>query len=88
MKNKKKEKPKNEDLQKAKKCESQEPRETIETLRKEKDEFFAQLQRVSADYANYQKRMPKQIADAIEQGDVAEATAALKKNILQPFAGK
>jgi len=30
----------------------------------------------------------KQIADAIEQGDVAEATAALKKNILQPFAGK
>jgi len=28
----------------------------------------------------------KQIADAIEQGDVAEATAALKKNILQPFA--
>ena len=30
----------------------------------------------------------KQIADAIEQGDVAEATAALKKNILQPFAGR
>ena len=30
----------------------------------------------------------KWITDAIEQGDVAEATAALKKNILQPFAGK
>lgn len=30
----------------------------------------------------------KQIADAIEQGDIAEATAALKKNILQPFDGK
>ena len=30
----------------------------------------------------------KQIADAIEQSDVAKATAALKKNILQPFAGK
>ena len=30
----------------------------------------------------------KQIADAIEHGDVAEATAALEKNILQPFAGK
>lgn len=30
----------------------------------------------------------KQIADAIEQGGGAEATAALKKNILQPFAGK
>jgi DNA-binding GntR family transcriptional regulator len=30
----------------------------------------------------------KQIADAIEQGNVAEATAALEENILQPFAGK
>ncbi|MCK5564332.1 MAG: GntR family transcriptional regulator [Planctomycetes bacterium] len=30
----------------------------------------------------------KQIVNAIEQGNVAEATAALKKNILQPFAGK
>jgi len=30
----------------------------------------------------------KQIADAIEARDVVEATAALKKNILQPFDGK
>ena len=30
----------------------------------------------------------KQIADAIEQGDVVEATTALKKNILQPFVDK
>lgn len=30
----------------------------------------------------------KQIADAIEQGNAIAATAALKKNILQPFAGK
>jgi DNA-binding GntR family transcriptional regulator len=30
----------------------------------------------------------KQIVDAIEHGDVAEATAALKKNILQPFSDK
>ena len=65
MRNKKKEKPKRVDLQKAKTCESQEPRETIETLREEKDELLGKLQRVSADYANYQKRVPKQIADTI-----------------------
>jgi molecular chaperone GrpE len=65
MRNKKKEKPKREDSQKAKKCESQESRETIETLREEKDELLGKLQRVSADYANYQKRVPKQIADTI-----------------------
>ncbi len=39
--------------------------EQLKKLQKEKDELFAQLQRVSADYANYQKRVPKQIADAI-----------------------
>jgi molecular chaperone GrpE len=37
----------------------------IELLQKEKDELFAKLQRVSADYANYQKRVPKQISDTI-----------------------
>jgi len=65
MRNKKKEKTKNDDSQKAKQCELEESRETTETLRKEKDELFAQLQRISADYANYQKRVPKQIADSI-----------------------
>ena len=38
---------------------------TIEELQKEKDELFAQLQRVSADYANFQKRVPRQISDSI-----------------------
>ena len=38
---------------------------TIECLQKEKDELFAQLQRVSADYANFQKRVPRQISDTI-----------------------
>jgi len=65
MRHKKKEKPESGDSQKAKKCELEESRETMETLRKEKDELFAQLQRISADYANYQKRVPKQIADTI-----------------------
>ena len=65
MRNKKKEKPKREDSQKAKKCESEEPRETIETLREERDELLGKLQRVSADYTNYEKRVPKQIADTV-----------------------
>ena len=37
----------------------------FEQLQKEKDDVFAQLQRVSADYANFQKRSPKQIADSV-----------------------
>jgi len=32
---------------------------------KEKNDLFEQLQRVSADYANFQKRVPKQIADSV-----------------------
>jgi molecular chaperone GrpE len=38
---------------------------TIKNLQKEKDEIFAQLQRVSADYTNFQKRVPRQISDTI-----------------------
>ena len=37
----------------------------VEKLQAEKDELFEKLQRVSADYANYQKRAPKQIADTL-----------------------
>jgi molecular chaperone GrpE len=37
----------------------------IEDLTQEKAETFAQLQRISADYANFQKRSPKQIADSV-----------------------
>lgn len=39
--------------------------EKIEQLEKEKADTFEQLQRISADYANYQKRAPKQIADSV-----------------------
>ena len=49
----------------AKSHELKELREAVESLQKEKDELFAKLQRVSADYANFQKRVPKQIADTI-----------------------
>lgn len=38
-------------------------KEQFESLQKEKTDTFAQLQRVSADYLNYQKRSAKQIAD-------------------------
>lgn len=34
-------------------------------LTKEKQELFEQLQRVSADYSNFQKRAPKQVADSV-----------------------
>ena len=39
--------------------------EKIDALAKEKDELFEKLQRVSADYTNFQKRAPKQISDSI-----------------------
>ncbi len=47
------------------KGELDELRSVMESLQKEKDELFGKLQRVSADYANFQKRVPKQIADTI-----------------------
>jgi molecular chaperone GrpE len=37
----------------------------VEELTQEKAETFAQMQRISADYANFQKRAPKQIADSV-----------------------
>ena len=64
MNKKKKEKPKSEDSQKVKN-DPEELRQNLEGLQKEKDELFGKLQRVSADYANFQKRVPKQIADTI-----------------------
>ncbi|MBP8303109.1 MAG: nucleotide exchange factor GrpE [Phycisphaerae bacterium] len=36
-----------------------------EALQKERNDLFARLQRLSADYANYQKRVSRQIADAV-----------------------
>jgi len=37
----------------------------LESVRKERDELLGRLQRVSADYANFQKRAPKQINDSV-----------------------
>ena len=63
MKHKKSEKPKKHP--KSKKNELDKLCQQIDNLQKEKDELFGKLQRVSADYANFQKRVPKQIADTI-----------------------
>ena len=56
--------PKDKDLQRMQK-EIEELREQIESLQKERDDVFGKLQRVSADYANLEKRTAKQIVDTI-----------------------
>jgi molecular chaperone GrpE len=50
---------------KAKSSELEKLRQQIEDLQKEKDELFGKLQRVSADYINFQKRAAKQTTDTI-----------------------
>ena len=50
---------------KAEKSESEKLRDAIKDLQKEKEELFGKLQRVSADYINFQKRAAKQTADTI-----------------------
>jgi molecular chaperone GrpE len=65
MRHKDKEKSKEEKLPGPKKDELEKLRAQIEELEKEKEEIFSQLQRVGADYANFQKRAPKQIADTV-----------------------
>lgn len=43
----------------------EELRKQAESLKKEKDDIFAKLQRVAADYDNYQKRSAKQTTEAV-----------------------
>jgi len=40
-------------------------RKEFDELQGEKDDLFSKLQRVSADYSNFQKRAPRQIAEAV-----------------------
>ncbi|MHC4618128.1 MAG: nucleotide exchange factor GrpE [Planctomycetota bacterium] len=65
MKQKDKEKAKDEHAPVLKKSEREELRRQIDDLQAERDDILAKLQRVGADYANFQKRVPKQIADTI-----------------------
>ena len=71
----KKEKPKEEHLKAAQHKEQEtvneeqavkELQKQVESLQKEKDDIFAKLQRMAADYDNFQKRSAKQTADSIE----------------------
>ena len=60
----KKSKSKSDDA-KASRKEIEALQEELETVQKERDELLGKLQRVSADYANFQKRIPKQISDSV-----------------------
>jgi molecular chaperone GrpE len=62
---KRKEKPKQQKQVKQKEKGSEELGGEMHDLQNQKDELFEKLQRLSADYANFQKRVPKQIADTI-----------------------
>ncbi|MHC4456470.1 MAG: nucleotide exchange factor GrpE [Planctomycetota bacterium] len=65
MKHKGKEKTKEQQQPSAKTEDVEKLQEQIKELQNEKDEIFGKLQRIGADYANFQKRVPKQIADTI-----------------------
>ncbi len=65
MKDKTKEKPKEQKEPEQNKSQLEELRQQLDNLQKERDELFGKLQRLSADYANFQKRAPKQINDTI-----------------------
>ena len=65
MKHKRKEMPKQQKQATPKADDQEKLRRQIDQLQTEKDELFGKLQRVSADYANFQKRTPKQIADTV-----------------------
>ena len=65
MKDKRKEKSRENKETEHKKNELQQLQERFTVLEKENYELLGKLQRVSADYANFQKRAPKQISDTI-----------------------
>jgi len=65
MKDKKKVKPEEEKEAKLRDDEFEKLREERDALQNEKNELLGKLQRVSADYANFQKRVPKQISDTL-----------------------
>jgi molecular chaperone GrpE len=65
MKDKKKAKPDEEKEAKSRDDEFEKLREERDALQNEKNELLGKLQRVSADYANFQKRVPKQISDTL-----------------------
>jgi len=63
MKDEKEKKDKAQKKPKASKDDAEQLRRQLEQLEDEKQQIFEQLQRISADYANFQKRSAKQLAD-------------------------
>ncbi|MHC4664956.1 MAG: hypothetical protein ACYS9T_03235 [Planctomycetota bacterium] len=62
MKRKSKEGPRDERQIELNEDKLEELRQQIDNLQSERDEIIGKLQRVGADYANFQKRVAKQIA--------------------------
>ena len=63
--------------------------EQVDKLQAEKDELFARLQRVSADYMNYQKRSAKQVSEAIayEKEAIIKSLLPVLDNFEHTLAG-
>jgi len=63
--------------------------EQIKELTAEQQDTFEKLQRISADYANYQKRAPKQIADSIayEKKAIIRSILPSLDNLAHAIAG-
>lgn len=59
------EQPKENESAATSEAQAEQLRQDLENARKEKEEVFSRLQRVYADYANFQKRAPKNIADTV-----------------------
>ena len=64
-------------------------RRQVKTLEEEKQKLFEQLQRVSADYANFQKRSARQIADSVayEKKAILRSLLPSLDNFEHVFAG-
>jgi len=65
MKRKSKDKPTVQPDAKAKQPDVQELQAQVEALQREKEQLFEKLQRLGADYANFQKRNARQVAEAV-----------------------
>lgn len=63
--------------------------EQLKTITDEKQDLFEKFQRVSADYINYQKRTPRQIADSVayEKKAIIRSILPTLDNLVHAIAG-
>ena len=89
MKNKKEDKAEKHKKADHEEANTEELQAQIEQLQQEKDEIFSRFQRVAADYDNYQKRVPKQIADSVryEKEKMIKLLLPMLDNFEHTFAG-